>query len=519
MPAEKKRKRADKAATTDDSDALQSVSEGASGQLAEIAGAVAVCVLKESSAEEKFNSVVTLERLFAKLIRKRKLVPSGAAPAKQATDEAASRLQAWLKDHYRRFQKALLALLSDPEPSVQVAALKALMELLKAESDLATATDAGPSRFDNDAYLRITTAVLESPNMNHHLMDCLLGFIRDYDDVRYYTYHNIEHLARSKLDSGAAEEGLQDAIFAVLTGIDSPVPAKAADIGSFFALSHQDKPAKTVTDPSHHRKAFSQAWLAFLRLPLDAAAHKKVLLVLDRVVIPNLVDPNLLLDYLTQAVDGGGVLAVLALNGLFTLIHKHNLDYPDFYKKLYNLLDDNVMHVKYRARFLRLVDLFLSSTHLPSYLAAAFVKRMARLLLSAPPQAIIAVIPLLYNLMRRHPSCTVLIHRGSTAAAETGGKDPYDHLERDPANCNALQSSLWEMATLESHYFHAVSALAKLFRDRLDKPEYPLDSFLDTSSASLLATELGRPIKRAVPMSFEFPAKLFDGDAWGDWDL
>lgn len=37
-------------------------------------------------------------------------------------------------------------------------------------------------------------------------------------------------------------------------------------------------------------------------------------------------------------------------------------DYPDFYTKLYGMLDRQVLHVRYRARFLRMLDLFLSST-------------------------------------------------------------------------------------------------------------------------------------------------------------
>lgn len=36
-------------------------------------------------------------------------------------------------------------------------------------------------------------------------------------------------------------------------------------------------------------------------------------------------------------------------------------DYPDFYKKLYNLLEPSIFHVKYRARFFHLANLFLSS--------------------------------------------------------------------------------------------------------------------------------------------------------------
>lgn len=36
-------------------------------------------------------------------------------------------------------------------------------------------------------------------------------------------------------------------------------------------------------------------------------------------------------------------------------------DFPNFYRKLYNLLEPSVLHAKYRARFFHLADLFLSS--------------------------------------------------------------------------------------------------------------------------------------------------------------
>ena len=53
-------------------------------------------------------------------------------------------------------------------------------------------------------------------------------------------------------------------------------------------------------------------------------------------------------------------------------------DYPDFYRKLYHLMQPEIFHVKYRAKFLTLASLFLTSTyiHLPYssifFLSAAF---------------------------------------------------------------------------------------------------------------------------------------------------
>lgn len=57
-------------------------------------------------------------------------------------------------------------------------------------------------------------------------------------------------------------------------------------------------------------------------------------------------------------------------------------------------------------------------SHLPVYLVAAFAKRLARLALTAPPTGLLIVLPLIYNLIRRHPSCRILIHKPST---ENGG--------------------------------------------------------------------------------------------------
>jgi U3 small nucleolar RNA-associated protein 19 len=90
--------------------------------------------------------------------------------------------------------------------------------------------------------------------------------------------------------------------------------------------------------------------------------YKRVLLHLHERVIPQMSNPLLLADFLTASYSIGGAISLLALNGLFVLINTYNLDYPDFYGKLYQLLEPSVLHAKYTARFLHLLNLFLSST-------------------------------------------------------------------------------------------------------------------------------------------------------------
>lgn len=131
----------------------------------------------------------------------------------------------------------------------------------------------------------------------------------------------------------------------------------------------------------------------------------------------------------------------MALSGLFLLITEYGLEYPEFYNKLYALLEPSMFIAKYRARFfevqcffcfcfvlfflphffkdlllkirfcLQLLDLSLKSPLLPSYLAAAFAKKLGRMALKSPPAGALIVIAIVHNLLRRHPSINCLVHK------------------------------------------------------------------------------------------------------------
>lgn len=63
---------------------------------------------------------------------------------------------------------------------------------------------------------------------------------------------------------------------------------------------------------------------------------------------------------------------------LCRLLQAYDLEYPAFYDSLYKLVTPDIMRARYRARFFRMVDLCLSSSHVPAYVVAAFLKRFAR---------------------------------------------------------------------------------------------------------------------------------------------
>ena len=87
-----------------------------------------------------------------------------------------------------------------------------------------------------------------------------------------------------------------------------------------------------------HRRAYGATLLALLDYQLPDDVFKDILLSVNDAILPRLPKPRALMDFLVDTYDHGGTLALLALEGLFTLILQHGLDYPDFYTKLYGFL-------------------------------------------------------------------------------------------------------------------------------------------------------------------------------------
>ncbi|TBU28984.1 CBF-domain-containing protein [Dichomitus squalens] len=300
-----------------------------------------------------------------------------------------------------------------------------------------------------------------------------------------------------------------------------PLDSKKASVGRVHTLTlHQ-----SLHSLAAHRAVFTKTWLALLpRLSLGSLESRKafslrVLNVLHRGVIPHLTRPILIMDWVSSSVDHGGTIGLLALNALFTLMKEYNLDYPSFYTRLYGFLDRDVLHLKHRARFFRLTELFLSSTHLPATIVASFVKRLSRLSLTAPPAAVIMLIPFTYNMLRRHPALMVMIHRSEDIAG--ADCDGFMAAEPNPALTNALESSLWELYSHRQHYHASVSTLAKIFEEAFTRPSYAMEDFLDHTYGTLFDTEVKRKIRKApaVAPSLEL-SQVPDEDGLGDlWTI
>lgn len=272
----------------------------------------------------------------------------------------------------------------------------------------------------------------------------------------------------SNRDGSSIQGDLFDSVFDILSFFDS-VPESTKELGSLY-VDLPKKKSDLVLSLYQQKKQCQSAWVALLKLDPDRQQRKRLLEIMAESIAPWFIQPELLMDFLTDSYNTGGSLSLLALSGVFYLIQSRNLDYPSFYQKLYSLLDSEILHSKHRSKFLRLLDTFLGSTHLPAALVSSFIKRLTRLCLTPPPVGHCCVMPWVYNLFKKHPLCTFMVHRvirdpEVRATVESQGMDdPFDEKEEDPMQTKAIDSCLWEVVQLQAHYHPNVATTAKFSR-------------------------------------------------------
>ncbi|KAJ3145025.1 Nucleolar complex protein 4 [Irineochytrium annulatum] len=415
---------------------------------------------------------MTLTHVFSRLIAR----GDADRNPKKDGDDVGKEVAVWIKARLQEFVEVLCAALLNDDPGIQVGAFFVKADVKRLFDDTKESINMGKKRgawaFDSTILLKVATAV-SSDAVSHLLEEKIVDYLNGHDDLRFYFYRSLRQVLEERGYSMPPNAG---AVFRILSNLQ-PVDSEEALSGTFWVQDDTDHAKTKPGVVSSQKRVFSEAWLSFLRIRgMPPPLLKSILVILHNHVIPNMAQPTLLIDFLTDAYDSGGAVSVLALNGLFTLINEYNLDYPDFYRKLYALLDHTLLRVRYSSRFLRLLDLFLSSSYIPAYLIAAFLKRLSRLAVYAPPSGVGAIVSLVYNILKRHPACIVLIHR--VEGGVTGENDPYDFSEKDPAKCRAMESSLWELQSLAEHFLSPISHLCGAFSEPLTKM-FDLEDYLD----------------------------------------
>ncbi|XP_013379671.1 nucleolar complex protein 4 homolog [Lingula anatina] len=447
---------------------------------------VDIISLSESEEEEVILACIrAFYNIFSNLITHGSMYLERIPTTKDDVEDLSSEEQyrCWLRERYSDVSQRMLELITHQLSTVQELALCTLMKFVAAEGQ-------NPLRKLSEKHLAFPAVLFEKLLLTLlseeiELRPLIVRFqeFLEYDDVRYYAM-KIAHKVLKEKPNHEQLDIYHGNVYALLEQLSLPATDEEKLI-NFMTKMPDTNASLKINTLRDQKKLFTSLWLEFLRKRLPTSLYKKVLVILHDKVMPYMTSPLLLSDFLTESYNIGGAVSLLALNGLFMLIHTYNLDYPDFYKKLYALFEPNVFHVKYRARFFHLADLFLTSTHLPAYLVAAFAKRLSRLALTVPPCGLLIILPFIYNLLIRHPSCRVLIHRPDTTKGE------FTLLEN----------------TLQNHYHHEVAMWARKIEQPFPKLEFPLADVLDLTTDQMIEKEMKKKIKE-VPVTFEAPYGL-----------
>lgn len=455
-----------------------------------------------------------LYKIYYKLAIKLQLNPS------MATNEKETILYKWLRKNYDiNFKnKIIFYYISNlkEENSLSLDCIDIFMKCLELEATF-FASKMGASYFPNKTLQKIISTLFKDSNNDKtylikHFSD---NYYKKYADIQFYFQVELQNLFEVNQNIITLDSELNAGYWLQLVNHESNYDDKEAELDVF--VPH---PPNLMENEGKFKTAFEDNWLNILsNNKITNEQFKTVLTILHKRVIPRLKQPTKLMDFLTDCYDNTSSdlsVKLLALNGLFNLMHMFNLEYPNFYLKLYALFTEELLHLKYRSRFIRLIELFLRSSHLSINLIASFIKKMARLLLTASPGAIVSILPLIYNLLKLHPNCMILIHDPEFVPKNYALYDkvknlkfidPFDINEVDPELTDAINSSLWEIDTLMDHYHPNVASLAKIFKQPFRKLNYNIEDFLDWNYKILLDNELKRKIKILPSLDLDVKTK------------
>jgi len=421
-------------------------------------------------------------------------------------DSPEEKYKSWLRERYQYAVDRLVDLLSHEVQSVQEQSAKTLMELVIEESHHPTGAVNITESFPKNKLKLIITQLISMECEQKAVCSVIGDYTRSYYDLYCFFLKAFNDVIGKQNNKEPTDTFLQN-VFNVLEQLTLSKKRFAADPGNMkLVLKARKQDERYMETLEQYSKLFDKIWFEFISWKLTPSFHRRVLIYLPEKLFAHCDNPVIFTDFFMRSYNFGGPVSLLSLNGLYILMQKYNLEYPDFYQKLYNILEPSIFHAKYKARFFYLIDMFLKSTHLPQYLVAAFIKRLARLSLGAPANCLGLTTPLIMNLLTRHPNLMKLIHNPN--AVEDLPNDPYDMSEPDPAKCRAEESSLWELKILQRHYCPLVGHAAMFIGNPLPSTEEDLTDRLEMTYAEMMKKESNLNVKE-IPLNYDKPRGLF----------
>lgn len=448
----------------------------------------------ESGANQS-ACLLTLELIFTELLKRgemyQEIVP--LKPLEEQNHEVQYRM--WLREIYDETFHKMLQCMECAKPNAQMQAFITAMKLIAWEGKYPLEPKSNEYYFPVYRLKLVIMKLLSSERNNTHLLQKFQEYSA-YPDVLYYSWKLLPPITPKTHPH-------ETFIMNYLNLVDKlPLPTqKTMDFNPDVVLCRTDDNCNFKFDEISVRRSLNKAWSCVMHWDHTPATYKQLLIVLLERILHHLDKPLLLTDFLMDSLDMGGPVSLLALQGVFTMIQVHNLDYPNIFTKLYSMFEPEIFHTKFKARLFYLSDLFLSSTHLPESLVAAFAKRLARLALVAPYEDVIIICMFIGNLILRHPGLKCLINHPTGGSASS---DPYIMEERDPMKSNAMSSSLWEIQTLQNHILANVATAARFINDPLPSVEWDLSKVLDNTSNDIFDKELKKRGKE-IALTFDRP--------------
>ncbi|XP_078045524.1 nucleolar complex protein 4 homolog B [Augochlora pura] len=459
--------------------------------------------------ESTSSCLLTIETIFVEVLRRGDMYLERTIALTISEPSPEARYINWLRNCYEEIWEKILLSIEKCRPVIQLQALTTAIKLMAEEGRYPLEpTDNLGYYFPLHRLKPILMSLLAPEKDNVNLISRFQE-ITEYPDALYYTWKCLPSLTPKRQPHETYIKNLLELIH------KSPLPKKSEEYemseNKNLLCSAQQDSRTFVWDQAGSRRALNKVWVCVMHWELTPQLHKQLLVVLLERVMPHLDKPVLLTDFLMDSLDADGPIALLALQGVFLLVTKHNLEYPNIFTKLYSMFEPEIFHTKYKARLFYLSDLFLSSTHLPEALVAAFAKRLARLTLVAPPEDILIILHFVGNLLLRHPGLKRLIDHPQggeiTTEESNGAGDPFLMEERDPLLSNALFSSLWEIKALQWHIIPSIASAARFIREPLPSVEYDMTSALERTGGYLFDRELKNKVKD-IMLTFERPNSM-----------
>jgi len=448
-------------------------------------------------------SINGLKRIFGAAIEKdqMKKPPVDESDPNQASSEDS--YKHWMYQRFEELIKKLCSLLHHHKKPVTELALVTVVSFIVARHNKVNNAKMVTAWTDEDTgFLQSIVVSLCSTKASSKPQIVRFQEYLDFPDVKLSFLQIMKRLLNKAEKTKKATPIFLDNVLCCLEGVGG-LETPDEDTPTLLCHDPKNKTESTfVLDNDLTKKTFGAVWIKFLKFKLSLELYKRVLVILHDKVLPYLPRPLLLTDFLLESYNVGGSISLLALSGVFTLVQQYNLEYPDFYKKLYKLFTPEVLHVKYKARFFHLADLFLASSHLPEYLVAAFAKRMARISLQGPANSLVMCLEFIQNLILRHKGLLSLLHNPERDDLLS---DPYLPEEEDPANSKAMESSLWEVKTLSEHLLPQVSTVARNLLKGIGEQEADVSKSLETTWQEMMDVELKRKVWINVPINFVKP--------------